>query len=151
MFVFPFPLILFLEFIERFHCITKVLDESLIKFTNLKKLFTFFTLVEVFYSLTALILLFSIWTSPLLIITPRMSIFSVLKLHFDHLKQRLCFSAIFKNQIVCFSSSFLILVGITKLSIYFVNTPSYNNSLKILFIILWNNSVFHSSSSLIFY
>ena len=63
-----------------------------------------------------------------------MDISLVLKLHFDHLKQILCFSAIFKKCIVFFSSSFFVLVGITKSS----SISSCSNSQKILFIIFWN-------------
>ena len=37
-----------------------------------------------------------------------------------------------------FLNSFLVLVGITKLSIQFANTPLCNSFLKMLFIILWN-------------
>ena len=87
------------------------------KFANFKKLSTFFILVEIFHSMTAFTLLFSICISPYPTTTSRIEISLALKSHFDHLKHRLCFSAIFKNQIILSSSSFLVLVDITKSSI----------------------------------
>ena len=75
---------------------------------------TFFILVGIFHSITAFTLLFSICTSPYPTTTSRIEIPLASKSHFDHLKHRLCFSAIFKNQIILFSSSFLVLVDITK-------------------------------------
>ena len=57
-------------------------------------------------------------------------------MHFGHWKQRLCFSTIFKNYIIFFSSSFLVLVDIIR----FYNTSLCKSSwnINILFIILWN-------------
>ena len=96
--------------------------------------------VGVFYSFTVLIFSCSILTCPFLTITSRIGISSMLKSHFDCLKHKLCFSAIFRNQIVLSSNSFLVLAGITKLSMQFASTPSWSNFLNILFIILWNVS-----------
>ena len=59
----------------------------------------------------------SIWICPLPTTTPKIGISSMLKLYFDLLKHRLCFSAIFKNWIVISSSSFMVLAGIMKSSI----------------------------------
>ena len=98
------------------------------------------TLVGVFYSFTALIFSYFIFTWTFPTITPRIGISSMLKSYLDLLKHRLCFSAIFKNQIVLSSSCFFISAGITKSSIWFASTPSCNNSWKMLFIILWNVS-----------
>ena len=70
--------------------------------------------------------------------TPSIGISSILKLYLDLLKYKLCFSAIFKNQIVLSSNSFIVLAGTTKSSIWFSNTPLYNSSWNMLFIILWN-------------
>ena len=79
---------------------------------NFKKLSTFFILVGIFHSMTAFTLLFSICTSPYPTTTSRIEISLASKSHFDHLKHRLCFSAIFKNQIFLSSSFFLVLVDI---------------------------------------
>ena len=95
----------------------KFLIKHWYKFTNPKKIFTSFILVGVFHSLTSLTLLFSIWTSSLSTTTLSMDISLTSKLYFNHLKQRLYFSAIFKNCIVLSSSFFLVLVDITKSSI----------------------------------
>ena len=73
-------------------------------------------------------MLASIYTCPLPMTTPRIRIFSILKLYFDCLKQRLCFSAIFRKQIVLSSSSFIV----------FASIFSCNSSQNILFIIHWN-------------
>jgi len=83
---------------------------------NPKKLSTSFTLIEVFYSLIALTLLFSIDTSSLPTTTPKIGISLTLNMHFDYLKQMLCFFAIFKNYIVLSSNFFLVLANITKSS-----------------------------------
>ena len=98
------------------------------------------TFVGIFHSFTTLIFSCSILTCLFPTITPRMGISSILKLYFDHLKHRLCFSAIFKNLIVCFSNTSMVFAGITKSSIQFASTPLWSNSQKILFIILLNVS-----------
>jgi len=76
-----------------------------------------FTFVSVFYSLIALTFSSSICTSLFPTRTPSMGISVVLKLHFDYLKHKLCFSAILRNLIVCFSSSSSVFAGIMKSSI----------------------------------
>ena len=82
----------------------------------LQKLLTFFTFVGVFHSLIALTFSFSICTSPFPTYTPNIGISVALKLHFDCLKHRLCFSAIFRNLIVCLFSSSFVFAKITKSS-----------------------------------
>ena len=77
----------------------------------------FFTFVGVFHSLIALTFSFSICTSPFPTCTPSTGISVVLKLYFNHLKHKLCFSAILRNLIVLFLSSSSVFARITKLSI----------------------------------
>ena len=96
------------------------------------------TFIGVFHFFTALIFSYSILTCPFPTITPRIVIYSILKLYFDHLKYKLYFSAIFKNLIILFSNFSRVFAGITKLSIQFASIPSLSNSWKILFIILQN-------------
>ena len=79
---------------------TEVFNKAFVEICELKKLFTSFILVGIFYSLTALTLLFSICTSHHPTITTRMGILLALKLYFDYLKQRLCFSTTFENHII---------------------------------------------------
>ena len=81
-----------------------------------RKLLTFFIFVGVFYFLIALTFSSFICTSLFLTYTSSMGISVTLKSHFDCLKHRLCFFAILRNLIVCFSSSSSISAGITKSS-----------------------------------
>ena len=94
--------------------------------------------VGVFHSFTVLIFSCFILTCPFPTITSKMSISFILKSHFDHLKHRLCFSAIFKNLTVYSSNSSMVFAGMTKSFIQFASIPLWSNSQKILFIILWN-------------
>ena len=81
-----------------------------------KKLSTSFTFVGVFHSLIALTFSSSICTSLFPTYTPSISISVALKLHFDCLKHKLCFSAILRNLIVHSSSFFSVFARITKSS-----------------------------------
>ena len=108
-----FPLFLAFEFIEWFYCMTEVLDKLSLE---IYKSSTSFILVGIFHSLTVLTLSASICTCTLPTTTPKIGISSMLKSHFDCLKQRLCFSAILRNQVVLSSSSFIFFANIIKLS-----------------------------------
>ena len=108
------------------------------KFAKPRKLSTSFTFVGILYSLIALTFSFSICTSPFPTHTGSMGISVVLKSHFDHLKHRLCFSAILRNLIVHSSSYFSIFARITKSSMQFARVSLCSSSQKILVIIHWN-------------
>ena len=107
---------------------------------NLRKLSMSLTLVGVFHFFSTFIFSCSILTCPFPTITPSMEISSMLKLYFDCLKHKLCFSTIFRNLIICSFSSSIVFAGIIKLSMQFASTPSWSSSQKILFIILWKVS-----------
>jgi len=83
MFIIPSPLFLSFKFIERSCYMTEILDKLSIEVYEFQEAFI---LVGIFYSVTILTLLFSIYTSPLPTTTSRIRISSVLKLHFDCLK-----------------------------------------------------------------
>jgi len=116
MFLFPFSFFLAFQFVQGFCCVAEVVDKPSIEIANPRKLSTSLIFVGVFHSLTAFIFSCSILTCPLPTTTPRIGISSILKLHFDHLKYKLCFSAIFKNWIVHSSNSSIVLAGMTKSS-----------------------------------
>ena len=94
---------------------TEILDKLSIEICKPQEAFYFLYLGGVFHSLTTLTLLVFIYTCPLPTTTPKIGIFSMLKSHFDHLKQRLCFSVILRNRIVLSLSSFMLFAGIMKL------------------------------------
>ena len=103
----PFPLFITFEFVKRFCHMTEILDKLSVEICKSQK---------AFYSLTTLTLSVSIHTCSFPTTTPRIGISSMLKSHFDHLKQRMYFSVILRNWIVLSSSSFIFFASITKSS-----------------------------------